>query len=73
MYMDLLDGNRRLTTRGVVNKPDIRKDIECYVNTNFSGGWDQTDANDSEKVMLRTRYLITYAVCPVLWCSKLQT
>ena len=37
-YVDLLDGNRRLTTCGVVYKPDIEKVVKCYIDDEFSGG-----------------------------------
>ena len=50
-----------------------RKNIECYVDANFSGGWDQADANNAENIMSHMGYVITYAGCPVLCCSKLQT
>ena len=59
--MDLPDGNRRLTTRGVFFNPNIEKCIKCYVDTEFAGRWDQTDSDNSENVMLHTGYVITYA------------
>ena len=31
-YVDFSDGNRQLTTRDVVYKPNIKKVIECYVD-----------------------------------------
>ena len=70
--MDLPDRNRRLTTRGVSYSPDIEKFIECYIGADFSDGWAQSDADNTENFISRTGYVITYAVCPVLWCSKLQ-
>ena len=71
--MYLPDGNWQLTTHGVVYKPDIENIIECYVYANFYGGLSQADANNAENVMSHTGYVIMYAVCIVLWCSKLQT
>ena len=47
--------------------------MECYVDADFSGGWDKAGASNLEAVMSRTGYVIKYANCPVLWCSKLQT
>ena len=73
IYVDLPDVNQWLTTCGVVYNTDIYNCIECYVDSNFSGGWAQADANNAETFMLRTVYVMMYAVCPVLWCSKLQT
>ena len=71
--MYLPDINQRLTTRGVVYKPNIEKIIECYVDAKFSSGWYQSYADNEENVMLRMGYVITYSGFPVLWCSKLQT
>ena len=71
--MDLLDENWQLITCSVVYNRDIEKGTECYVDANFFCEWDQTDADNAENIMSCTGYLITYAVCPVLWYSKLQT
>ena len=38
--MDLMDGNRWLSTRGVVYRTNKGKIIECYIDTNFTSGWD---------------------------------
>ena len=62
-----------MSDQGIVYHPDKMKGIECYVDTNFAGGWSQADANNPEKVMSRTGYAIYYVGCPVLWSSKLQT
>ena len=70
--MDLPDVNWRLSTRGVVYIPGKEKGIECYVDDDFVGGWDQADSNSTENVMSCTGYIIAYEVCPVLWCIKLQ-
>ena len=59
--------------RGIVYHPDKTKGIECYVDSDFAGGWSQADADNTENVMSRTGYAIYYVECPVLWSSKLQT
>ena len=46
-YVDLPDGNIRLTIRGVFYRSDIEKFIKCYVDANFSGGWAQEDADNA--------------------------
>ena len=66
-------GNRRLSTCGVVYKPDKEKGIEYYIDAEFSGGWDQAYSDNAENVMSCTGYVITYAGCPVLWFSRLKT
>ena len=55
--VDLPYVNWRLTTRGVVYRTDIEKCIECYVDANFAGGWDQADADNVEK------YHVAYLIC----------
>ena len=45
--------------------------MECYVDADFADGWAQTDADNAENIMSYAGYVITYVVCPVLWCSKL--
>ena len=70
--MDLPDATHRLSTHGVVYRYDKEKCIECSVYTVFSSRWAQADADNAENVMLRTGYVIMYAGCPVLSCSKLQ-
>ena len=57
----------------VIFKPDTKVGIQCFVDADFAGGWNQADSNDAENVLSQTGYIITYANCPVLWCSKLQT
>ena len=69
-YVDLTDRNRQLFTRGVVYSPNKEKGIECYVDANFYGGWSQADADNAENLMSHAGYVITYILCPVLWCNK---
>ena len=71
--MDLPDVNWRLNTRNVVYRPDIEEYIKCYVDAEFAIGWAQADADNAENLMPCTGYVIKYMLCPVLWCSKLQT
>ena len=54
-YMDLLDENCCLSTSGVKYNPYKEKGIECYVDTDSSGGWDQVYADNVENFMLHTR------------------
>ena len=59
--------------RGITCRPDKNKGLECYVDADFAGSWDSGDSDNPENVMSRTGYIIQYAGCPVVWCSKLQT
>ena len=39
----------------------------------FSGCWSQANTDNADNVMSRAGYIIRYAGCPIVWCSKLQT
>ena len=71
-YVDLLYVNQQLTTCGVVYRPDIYKVIEFYIDAYFDSIWSQEDADNAKTIIPRTGCVITYALCPVLWLSKLQ-
>ena len=53
--------------------PGKLKVVKCYVDSTFGCGWSQSDVDNAENFMSCTRYIITYAGFPVLWCSKLKT
>ena len=59
-YVDLPDRYLRLTTCGVVCRPNIGKVIECYVDDNFFCGWYQADADNAENSISHTGYIIMY-------------
>ena len=59
--------------RGIVYTPDSNLGLDVYVDADFAGGWDPEHAGDVDTVYSRTGYVIRYAGCPVLWCSRLQT
>ena len=47
--------------------------MECHVDADFAGGWSSGDHINPEAVLSRTGFVISYAGCPVFWCSKLQS
>ncbi len=48
--------------------------FECWVDADFVGNWDRVNADvDPSTAKSRTGYIITYAACPIIWSSKLQT
>ena len=71
-YMELPYGNWRFSTCGLVYNPNKEKGIKCYLDANLDGGLAQCDADNAGNFTFRMGYVITYAVFPVLWCSKLQ-
>ena len=58
--------------KGKLYKPDLSKGIEVFVDAQFAGGWDSTNAMSADNVYSCTGYVIFYAGCPIFWQSKLQ-
>ena len=58
---------------GMVYIPDITRGLECYVDSDFAGGWKDGNHDSPESVLSRTGFVIMYAGCPITWGSKLQT
>jgi hypothetical protein len=59
---------------GIILKPDVSKSFEVHVDCDFAGNWVKEDAmNDPSTAKSRTGYIISYAGCPIVWASKLQT
>ena len=58
---------------GIIFRPDPTKGLECHVDADFAGGWSSGDHTNPECVLSRTGFVISYAGCPVYWCSKLQS
>ena len=60
--------------RGIILDPDRAKSLEVYADADFSGNWNKNTAeHDSSTAKSCTGYIILYAGCPIIWCSKLQT
>jgi hypothetical protein len=49
------------------------KDLEVYVDADFSGNWDPKEAQDRNTAWSRHGYIITYGGCAILWKSQMQT
>jgi hypothetical protein len=58
---------------GIIYKVDRTKGLEVYTDANIAGGWSTPDSENADCVLSRTGFVICYANCPVIWCSKLQT
>ena len=58
---------------GIIYKVDKSNGIEVYVGADFAGGWISADSENADNVLSRTGFVICYANCPLIWCSKLQT
>ena len=54
--------------------PDHNKSFECWVDASHAGEWNRSDAEfNPDTARSRTGYVLTYAGCPLIWASKLQT
>ena len=59
--------------KGLTLKPGDES-FKVYVDSDFCGQWDRITAEeDASTSKSRTGHVITYAGCPFLWNSKLQT
>ena len=64
---------KRTKDEGLILRPDPSKSLECYVDADFAGAWNQEYSDDATNCLSRTGYVIKYAGCPILWQSKLQS
>ena len=71
----LIGGSRLLPSHIALlpHHPDTSKVLECYVDANFAGGWQEANAEDADNVMSRTGMVIMYANFSIFWRSSLQT
>ena len=60
-------------SQGLVLKPDKSKGLECHVDADFAGTWTHLSAGDPLSCHSRTGFVISYAGCPILWKSKVQS
>ena len=60
-------------TKGLVLKPDLTKGLQCHVDADFAGMWSHHPNSDPFTCHSRTGFVISYAGCPILWKSKVQS
>ena len=59
--------------KGLILNPKDHS-FNCWVDADFVGNWNRVTAEvDPSTAKSRTGYVITYAGCPIVWASKLQT
>ena len=59
--------------RGLIMRPDCSRGLECYVDADWAGSWQDRSSNDPLSSHSRTGYVILYAGCPIIWASKMQS
>jgi hypothetical protein len=64
---------KRTRDKGMILHVDKSKGIECFVDSDFAGGYHKEDPTNPRDCLSRTGYIIKFAGCPIVWSSKLQT
>ena len=59
--------------KGTILRPNKEKGLEVYVDADFAGNWDPDEHGDPDTARSRHGYFITFAGCPIVWKSQLQT
>jgi hypothetical protein len=60
-------------TKGYILRPSATRTLDCYVDADFASLWTSDNSHSPISVKSSTGYIITFASCPILWSSKLQT
>ena len=63
----------RTRNQGLVFRPQLTDGFKCYVDAHWAGNWLKSRPNVKTGALSRTGYLITYANCPIVWGSKMQS
>ena len=59
--------------KGIILCPK-NQSFECYADADFAGNWNAATAmTDPSTARSRSGWVITFAGCPIVWASKLQT
>ena len=58
---------------GIVFNPSKKLVVDCYADADFAGLWGHEDPQYPICAISRTGFVVTFANCPLLWVSKLQT
>jgi len=62
------------SNKGCFLKPSPSSlNLECYVDADFAGLWTLPTSHDPLDVKSCSGYVVTFASCPLLWSSKLQS
>ena len=59
--------------KGIIMRPERTKDLEMYVDADFSGNWKKEESHVRDSARSRHGYVITYHGCPLLWKSQMQS
>ena len=57
---------------GIILNPNNTHELNCFVDNDFAGQYNQFNDKDPTSTKSRTGYVIFYQGCPALWVSKMQ-
>ena len=63
---------KRTRGKGTILGPSANRNLEVYVDADFSSNWDPKETHDRDTARSRHGYYIMYAGCPIMWKSQLQ-
>ena len=64
---------KRTKDRGLIMRPDKTKGLECFVDADWAGNWTPQTSHDPLSATSRTGFVITFAGCPIVWGSRMQS
>ena len=64
---------QKTENQGIVFKPDATQSITTFVDASFAGEWNTSWGDEPSSVFSRTSFVVFFAICPIIWASKLQT
>ena len=53
-------------------RPDKSRGLECFVDADWAGSWNDRSSHDPLSSHSRSGFVILYAGCPIIWGSKMQ-
>ncbi|MEM7283838.1 MAG: reverse transcriptase domain-containing protein, partial [Pseudomonadota bacterium] len=53
--------------RGLIMKPDKTRGLECFVDADWAGSWQERSSHDCLSAHSRTGFVIMFAGCPIMW------
>ena len=59
--------------KGTILNPNPSWGLEVHIDADFVGNWDKNETQDPDTAWSRHGFIISYAGCPILWKSQLQT
>ena len=59
--------------KGLILRPSNTRELEVFVDADFSGKWDKNKTWDCDTARYRHGYIVSYHGCPIIWKSQMQT